>query len=276
MTLGEYLKTGNYSRFMSENYLVPMAAAIWSTPAIKIYDFPVGPFLHFFRNHGLLSFRNRPQWRTVTGGSFSYVKSFMKGFKGAIHLNTPVASIKREKDGVALTFVDGSNRAFDHVVIATHANQAIQLLSDADELETELLSPWQYQLNRTVLHTDTTLLPQQKHAWAAWNFTRENLEEENNPVFVTYYMNRLQGLKTAQHYCVTLNRQTPFNAEEVIAEMDYHHPLYTFDSMATQKSLPKLNGRNRTYYCGSYFGYGFHEDAVRAGNEVGKHFGVEL
>ncbi|TNF47950.1 MAG: FAD-dependent oxidoreductase [Deltaproteobacteria bacterium] len=276
ITLGEYLVKGRYSSALIDNYLVPMAGAIWSTPALQIHDFPAGPFLHFFRNHGLLALRNRPLWRTVVGGSSAYVKAFARSFSGKIHLEQPVCTIKRDPGRVQLTLADGSSQNFDQVVIATHADQALRLLQDPSELEQQLLSPWQYQLNQTVLHTDSSILPTRKHAWAAWNFTRQAREEEDRPVYVTYYMNRLQGLRAQNDYCVTLNRDEPFRPNTVIAEMAYHHPLYSFDSMATQERLPQLNGCNRTCFCGSYFGYGFHEDAVRSGVGVAKTFGLEL
>ena len=275
VTLGEYLHAGDYSSYMIDNYLVPMAAAIWSAPAVQIHDFPAGPFLHFFRNHGLLSLRDRPQWRTVVGGSSAYVKKFVNSFRGQLHLDSPVRCVKRLQDQVRLMLGDGSSLDFDLVVIATHADQALTLLLDPSKREQQLLSPWKYQLNHTVLHTDASILPKQRHAWAAWNFTREQSDQER-PVFVTYYMNRLQGLRTQNDYCVTLNRHDPFRENSVIAEMDYHHPLYSFESMRTQKSLPELNGCNRTFFCGSYFGYGFHEDAVRAGVNVAEIFGVSL
>jgi predicted NAD/FAD-binding protein len=276
ITLGEYLARGRYSSALIDNYLVPMAGAIWSTPAMQIHDFPAGPFLHFFRNHGLLALRDRPLWRTVVGGSHAYVKAFAKNFKGRLHLDSAVRGVHREEGQVRLTFSDDEAQTFDQVVIATHADQAFRLLQDATELEQELLSPWQYQLNQTVLHTDASILPTRKHAWAAWNFTREAKEEEDRPVYVTYYMNRLQGLMAQNDYCVTLNRGEAFKPDTVIAEMAYHHPLYSFESMATQAKLPQLNGCRQTYFCGSYFGYGFHEDAVRSGVDVAKAFGLEL
>jgi len=276
VTLGDYLQKGRYSTFMVDNYLVPMAAAIWSTPTMQIHTFPASPFLNFFHNHGLLSLRNRPLWRTVVGGSHSYVKAFAKDFKGTLHLDSAVQGVNREPGLVRLNFPDSEPQTFDRVVIATHADQAISLLQDPTALEHQLLSPWKYQRNHTVLHTDSSLLPRQRHAWAAWNFTRERKEVADRPVYVTYYMNRLQGLKANNDYCVTLNRQEAFKPDKVIAEMDYHHPLYSFESMATQSKLPRLNGCNRTYFCGSYFGYGFHEDAVRSGVDVAKAFGIEL
>ncbi|BCA79297.1 FAD-dependent oxidoreductase [Desulfuromonas sp. AOP6] len=276
VTLREYLAHWGYSRFLVDNYLVPMAAAIWSTPAVQIGDFPAVSFLNFFRNHGLLSFRNRPIWKTVVGGSHAYVKAFSGKFRGQLHLRSSVRAIERRPEGVQVTLADGEVLSFDHVVLAAHADQNLAMLKDPSLLETRLLSPWRYQKNHTVLHTDSSLLPRRRSAWAAWNFTRERETEQDRPVFVTYYMNRLQGLRTSRDYCVTLNRRDPFDPATVIAEMDYHHPLYDFDAMATQRELPDLNGKQRTFFCGSYFGYGFHEDAVRSGVAVAKSFGISL
>jgi predicted NAD/FAD-binding protein len=276
ITLGEYLQHGRYSRFMIENYLLPMAAAIWSTPALRSADFPAEAVLRFFKNHGLLSFRNRPQWKTVVGGSFSYVKAFRKTFTGDIRLNAGVKKVYREAGGVRLQFADGHSEFFDRVVFAAHADQALQLLGDPSADEQRLLGPWEYQLNHTVLHTDAGLLPEQRSAWSAWNFTREVASSDEQPVYVSYYMNLLQGFSAERHYCVTLNRRQDFSPETVIAEFDYHHPQYSFASLKTQEDLPTLNGQQHSWFCGSYFGYGFHEDAVRAAVAVGKDFGVEL
>jgi predicted NAD/FAD-binding protein len=277
VTLGEYLQQENFSSFMIDNYLLPMAAAIWSTPALRAADFPAEAFLRFFKNHGLLSFRNRPQWRTVVGGSFAYVKAFQREFDGQVHLNSGVEKIFRESDGVRLQFADSSSEQFDQVIIATHADQALRLLGDPSVEEQRLLTPWQYQLNHTVLHTDSSLLPQQRSAWSAWNFTREAMvDTDTQPVFVSYYMNLLQGLQAQQHYCVTLNRRESFRPETVIAEFDYQHPQYDFASLATQAELSLLNGQRNSWFCGSYFGYGFHEDAVRSAVDVVKDFGITL
>jgi len=216
VSLGEYLQSGRFSAYMVDNYLVPMAAAIWSTPALRVVDFPAGPFLYFFRNHGLLSMRNRPLWRTVVGGSDSYVKAFSKSFGGQLQLSAPVRSIQRDDQQVELTLDDGSTFKCDRVVIACHADQAIRLFESPTELEQRLLSPWRYQKNHTVLHTDCSVLPKLKRAWASWNFTREPGGDAEHPVYVTYYMNRLQGLRADRDYCVTLNRREPFSAEQVV------------------------------------------------------------
>ncbi|MEJ2470033.1 MAG: FAD-dependent oxidoreductase [Desulfuromonadales bacterium] len=276
ITLGEYLEQGGFSAYMRDNYLVPMAAEIWSTAPRRVTAFPVEPFLRFLFNHGLLTFRNRPNWHTVVGGSFAYVKAFQRTFDGSVFLNSGVRAVERLSDGVRLKFRDGAAQTFDQVVIATHADQALRLLADPDEEEQRLLGPWQYLENHTVLHRDASVLPRQKQAWASWNAVRRSNVQDACPVFVTYYMNRLQGFTARHDYCVTLNRPEPFPPESVIAEMVYHHPFYSHASMATQAELPGLNGRRRTWFCGSYFGYGFHEDAVQAGAAVGKEFGMVL
>ena len=274
-TLHDYLGRHHFSAYLTDNYLAPMAAAIWSTPLGQIGDFPARPFLDFFRNHGLLSLRNRPTWKTVVGGSSTYVHRFRQTFAGLIRLNASVENVTRHEKGVRVRLADGPTEEFDRVVLATHADQALNLLADPGREERELLGPWQYQHNRTVLHTDSSMLPPMQRAWCAWNFRRDVFDGKERPVYVTYYMNRLQGLESTRDYCVTLNREDAFDPETVIREIDYHHPLYTFDSIATQKRLPQLNGKRRTWFCGSYFGYGFHEDAVRSAVAVGKSMGIE-
>ena len=171
---------------------------------------------------------------------------------------------------------NGDAERFDAVVIGVHADDALALLADADADERRLLGAWQYERNHVILHRDARALPPRRRAWASWNYTREAADTRAKPVSVTYYMNRLQGLRVRHEYCVSLNRRRPVAPETVVAEMDYMHPTYSFASMATQAELPTLNGRRRTYYCGSYFGYGFHEDAVRSAVAVGKEFGIEL
>jgi len=263
-SLREYVSRHQYMPFMVDNYLKPMAAAIWSAPTGRVMDFPARSFLLFFRNHGLLSLLNRPSWRTVAGGSSSYVKAFTSRFTGTIHLRSPIRRITRTLDGVRLEFADRSIEHFDEVVIAVHADQAFSLLGDPTPDEKRLLAPWRYEENSTVLHTDISMLPPMRRAWACWNFKRDGNAGPEQPAYVTYSMNLLQGLTTQRHYLVTLNRPSAYDERQVIARMIYHHPVYTERSMATQAALPSLNGVNNTCFCGSYFGYGFHEDAVRS------------
>jgi predicted NAD/FAD-binding protein len=262
-TLEEYVRRHRFMPFMVENYLKPMAAAIWSTPAGQVAAFPARSFLLFFKNHGLLSLRNRPAWRTVGGGSHSYVTAFLNRFNGTVRLNSAVRRIHRTDEGVHLDCSDHHER-FDRVVLATHADQALRLLGDPTDEEMRLLGPWQYESNSTVLHTDTSVLPPLPQAWSCWNFRREPGDGAEPPVYVTYAMNLLQGLTTPTQYLVTLNRPDGYDESRIIAKMVYHHPTYTKASMATQDALPSLNGVRNTWFCGSYFGYGFHEDAVRS------------
>ena len=263
-TLEQWVIRHRFMPFMVENYLKPMAAAIWSTPAGQVAAFPARSFLLFFRNHGLLTFVNRPSWRTVSGGSWSYVKAFTQTFTGTIRLQAGVERLYRTNDGVRVESAGQSPENYDQVVIATHADQALRLLGDPTPEEKRLLGPWQYEANSTVLHTDVSVLPSMPRAWSCWNFRREAGKTANKPVYLTYSMNLLQGLTTQKQYLVTLNRPGDYDESQVIARMVYHHPTYTVDSMATQPSLPTLNGVNNTFFCGSYFGYGFHEDAVRS------------
>jgi uncharacterized protein len=267
-SLEEYIRRHHFLPFMVDNYLKPMAAAIWSTPTAEVTAFPARAFLLFFKNHGLLDLWDRPAWRTVAGGSNSYVKAFTASFAGTVHLNTKISRIFRTENGVQVHFADQHHETFDQVVLATHADQTLRLLGDPTPEETRLLSPWQYEENNTVLHTDLNVLPPMRRAWSCWNFRREGSGATTQPAYVTYAMNMLQGLTASKQYLVTLNRPSAYDEKQVIARMVYHHPTYTNASMATQVSLPILNGVRNTWFCGSYFGYGFHEDAVRSSYQM--------
>jgi predicted NAD/FAD-binding protein len=265
-TLDDYVARHRFSSFMVENYLLPMAAAIWSTPAGRVGQFPALSFLRFFNNHGLLSLLDRPKWRTVAGGSCSYVRAFLRRFRGTVRLEAPIAKVLRGAAGVSVEVAGEEPRIFDDVFIAAHADQALRLLGDPSPEEARLLGAWRYEENTTVLHTDVSVLPPTPKAWACWNFRREAREESR--VYVTYAMNLLQGLSAQTQYLVTLNRPSPHEESQVLASLVYHHPVYTRESMDTQSSLASLNGHRSTYFCGSYFGFGFHEDAVRSSHEA--------
>ncbi len=271
MSLGHYLRRGGYGDAFVQDHLVPMGSAIWSTSKQRMLDFPAAAFVRFFENHGLLSVNDRPQWKTVVGGSQAYVKKMMEGFPGTVRLSSPVAAIERTADGVRVV-----GEPFDAVVIGAHADEAFRMLSDPSPDEKRLLGAWTYEHNATVLHSDLSVMPPCRRAWASWNYTVESAQGERAPASVTYHMNRLQGLRTANPYFVTLNRRKAPAREKVIREFDYTHPTYTAESMGTQRDLPSLNGARNTFFCGSYFGYGFHEDAVRSGVEVAKLFGEDL
>ena len=275
VSLGSYLK-GRYPRETIEDYIIPMASAIWSAAPGEMGNFPAMSFLRFFYNHGLLDIRDRPQWMTVVGGSHSYVKAFQREFKGRIRLSCPVRRISRNSRGATIHTEDGEEQFFDRVIIAAHADEALEMLEEPTPDEKRLLGAWRYQSNRTELHRDTAVLPPVRRAWSCWNYRRERTGDKDLPVSVSYSMNLLQGLSTTHHYCVSLNRRNPVREASIIASLVYRHPVYDFKSVGTQAELPALNGKKNTWYCGSYFGYGFHEDAVLSAVNVGREFGVTL
>jgi len=276
--LGDYLAGFGFKSRMVEDYILPMGAAIWSTSLTGMLDFPAAGFLRFFDNHGLLDTRNRPQWYTIRGGSQKYVQAIAERFQGRVELNADIAWIARHESAVELQMEDGQAHRFDHVVIATHADQALKLLRDPSPEEQNLLGAWEYSVNKTVLHTDASRMPSLKRSWACWNVMRPTRTacSDAAPVHLTYSMNLLQSLPSQQEYFVTLNDPAPMDPSHVIRELSYLHPLFTRASMATQASLPSLNGCRNTYFCGSYFSWGFHEDAIKSGENVAKAFGLSL
>jgi predicted NAD/FAD-binding protein len=270
-SLAEYLDEVRPSRAFVERYLMPMGAAIWSAPAEAMEAFPAESFLRFFDNHGLLSLR-QPRWRTVTGGGHAYVRALLARLRGRVRSGTPVRSIAR-RDGRVMVRTASGTESFDRVVVATHADQALELLEDPSPDERRVLGAWSYSRNHVVLHTDTALLPPRRRAWASWNYTAP-AAGRGSAVQVTYYMNRLQRLRVRGQYCVTLNPGGAVRDEHVVREITCTHPVYDRAALASQRELHRLNGRRATWFCGSYFGYGFHEDAVRSGLEVARTFGL--
>jgi predicted NAD/FAD-binding protein len=275
-TLGEYCAERGFGGAFLDNYLYPMGAAIWSSPVAQMAAFPAQPYLHFLENHGLLRLTNRPQWKYVAGGSRTYVRAMLQRFERQPVLSTAPQSIRRTASGVVLQMPDGQARDFDHVVIGAHADEALKLLADPSVSEQARLGPWRYQPNTVVLHTSRTHLPPDPKLWSSWNFIREASHQASQPVAVSYYMNRLQNLKTERDYVVTLNAAEAIPESQIINSTTLTHPLYSFESMATQPKLQAMNGEMNTWFCGSYFGYGFHEDAVRSAVQVAQGFGIEL
>jgi uncharacterized protein len=275
LTLADYARERRVPGTVMSRYLLPMGSAIWSAPLGEIERFPAEVFLRFFDNHGLLALRGQPTWRTVRGGSHAYVKAMLASMPATVRLADPARAVRRREDGADVVLADRTER-YDAVVIATHADEALALLADPSPAERRLLGAWRYSVNRTVLHTDASVLPPSRRAWSSWNYVREAGAGAGAAVSVTYHMNRLQRLRAAREYCVTLNRRRPVAPGSVVFETEYTHPVYTFESLASQPGLRVLNGTTRTWYCGSYFGWGFHEDAVRSGAEVARAFGCEL
>lgn len=273
-TLGDYLTSQGYSREFIEQYLIPMGASIWSAEPRQIYQFPFRSFAQFFHNHGMLTVNRRPQWRTIVGGSQRYAEALTRPYRDRIRLNCPVRGLTRQSNYVTVTPRHGEPERFDAVILATHSDQALALLTDATPQEREVLGAIAYQENDIVLHTDDSLLPRNRLAWGGWNYYIPR--EDAARVIVTYNLNILQNLPAPHTFCVTLNRTEAIDPTKILRRMTYHHPVYTQAAVAAQQRHDSLNGVNRTYFCGAYWGYGFHEDGVKSALTVCKHFGKSL
>ncbi len=273
IALGEFLEAGGYSTMFRERYIIPMGAAIWSASRETMMAFPMRFFTRFFKNHGMLSVNDRPQWRVIRGGSREYVKRMIAGFDDRILLNTPVREVRRLPDRVVVVAGDRGPETYDAVVLATHSDQALRLLADPADAERDILSKLPYQENEAILHTDSRLLPRAKKAWASWNC--HLLEQDQGRVALTYNMNILQNLDAPVTFCVTLNRADAIDPQKIIKRMVYHHPLFTPEGVRAQARHDEINGPRRTYYCGAYWRNGFHEDGVISAMRVARAFGVE-
>jgi uncharacterized protein len=273
-TVGEFLTAAGLGHEVADHYVLPMAAAIWSTGAGQVRDLPLDTLLTFFANHGLLGVRGHHPWRTVTGGSSSYIPQLTAGFRERIHAGDAVAAVTRDDAGAVLTLASGTRHRVDAVVLATHADEALSLLTDPTPRERELLGAWRYSANDTWLHTDTSLLPARRAAWASWNYLLPDCRDPGDRVSLSYHMNRLQDLPAEEPYVVTLNPTSPPAPEHRLARMGYTHPVYDPASVATQPHLDELNGPRHTYYAGAYHRYGFHEDGLWSAVRVAAHLGV--
>ena len=271
-TIGGFLSEGSFGDAFARFYLLPMTAAIWSSGTSRAADFPRDSLLRFLDTHGLLQVTGQPEWRTVVGGSHSYIQAMVRGLENRIHLGDGVRAVVRGDDVVIHTD-SGKIHRCDHVVIAAHADQALAMLQEPSSLERELLGQWQYARNDTWLHTDSTLLPRRRAAWASWNYLLPDGRRPQDHVSVTYHLNRLQQLAEDEEYLVTLNPPREPAPDRVIRRMVYSHPTYTREAVATQADLPLLNGRNRTHFCGAYFRNGFHEDGLASAIAVAEDLG---
>ena len=270
-TLGSYLRERNYSDLFVRDHLVPMASALWSSPSETILDFPAKYLVRFMDNHHMLQVRDRPMWRVVCGGSSRYIEAMQKTWNVQLRLSSPVREVRRDAAGVEIATDRGSER-FDQVVMACHSDQALALLADPSEAEREVLGAIHYQANETVLHTDASLLPRQRKAWAAWNAYVP--KAPGAPCTVSYCMNHLQSLDSPEPFVVTLGRGQAIDPGKVLARMQYQHPVYTHASVAAQGRRGEINGGNRTWFAGAYWGFGFHEDGLRSGVEVARALGA--
>ncbi len=264
-TLREYVKRHHLGDMFRDYYLVPMTSAIWSTPFRDMYDFPMDFMLPFLYRHGLLSVNERPRWRTIEGGSDAYIAPLTAGFRDRIRLSTPVLGVSRHDGYVHLRTEAGLER-FDQVILACHSDQALTMLEDASELERRLLSAIRYQENDVILHTDPAVLPRNLRARASWNY-RMDRERDGLPK-VTYDMNRLMGLPGPEQFCVTLNDRDAIRPECILREFRYAHPVFSREGAAAQQRWEDINGVQRTWFCGAWWGKGFHEDGVKSALQV--------
>lgn len=271
ITLGDYLTQNKYKKNFIDHYIIPMAAAIWSTDAANMLDFPARFLVRFFHNHGFLTVNNRPQWRTITGGSARYAEALTAPFKSNIQLNSPIESVKRLQSKVLVKPKNAAEQSFDYVFFACHSDEALAILrQDATTKEREILSAIPYQENTVYLHHDSRMLPKRKLAWAAWNY--HITQVPSNKVQVTYNMNILQNIQSPEPLLVTLNHIDSIDPAKVIKKLKYHHPLYTIAGASAQAKHAEISGHNRTGYAGAYWRNGFHEDGVVSALEALKHF----
>jgi predicted NAD/FAD-binding protein len=270
-TLGDYLRDNGYSALFAEDHLIPMASALWSSPTQTILDFPAKYLVRFMDNHHMLQADDRPEWRVVTGGSSTYVKALQNRWSVDVRLGAAVQRVDRDADAVTVKTSHGESR-FDQVVLACHSDQSLKLLADASVLEHAILSAMPYQENETVLHTDARLLPKRRKAWAAWNAYVP--AEPGAECTMSYCMNLLQSLRSPEPFVVTLNRTADIAPDKIIAKMRYQHPVFDHASVAAKARRKEINGVNRTWFAGAYWGFGFHEDGLRSGMEVAQAIGV--
>ena len=270
LTLGDYLYINRYGKAFIDQFIIPMGAAIWSSEPKLMFEFPACYFVRFFKNHGLLGVDEHLQWFVIKGGSNSYVNKLTARFHKNIRLNCPVVSIKRYPTHVLIRSEDGDEQRFDQVFIASHSDQALRMLHDASPLEHEILGAIPYQRNDAVLHTDHSVLPKTRRAWASWNY--HILKGEQNRAALTYNMNILQSIPLETQFCVTLNNTDAIDSNKILKRIRYDHPVYTAEGVAAQARQGEINGVNRTYFVGAYWRHGFHEDGVVSALQALDHF----
>jgi hypothetical protein len=275
-TLGQVLDAGGYGAAFRDDHLLPMAAAIWSGTCAAMLDFPAASFRRFCANHGLLQVSRRPRWLSVRGGSREYVRRLAAGVSGPIHLRAPVERVRRLARGVEIVAAGGHRARFDAAVIGAHADQALAMLETPTDAERRLLGAFPYQRNRAILHTDPALMPRRRGVWSSWNYMSDRAADPAAPVYVTYWMNRLQNLPTARNIFVSLNAPVAPRAGSVVAAFDYDHPQFDAGAIAAQSELHRIQGARGVWFCGAYGGYGFHEDGLKSGIAVARALGAAV
>ena len=275
VTLGDYLKKEKYSGEFINYFIIPMGAAIWSTPANKVLNMPAYFFIKFFYNHGMLETINRPNWWVIKNGSSEYIKKIIRGFENKINLSTPVKTVARKNEGIEIQLAKKEETLkFDSVIFATHSDQALEMLENPTDTEKDILSSIPYQKNEVLLHTDSSVLPRRKLSWASWNYQLDS--DPALPVVLTYNMNILQSINCKETLCVTLNDRNSVDETKILKKITYHHPLFNGKSIEAQKRKSEISGVNNTHYCGAYWRNGFHEDGVVSALDVCKDFGEQI
>ena len=265
-TLGIFLEKSKLSKYFIEYHIIPMVAAIWSMPFEKAKDMPLKLFLNFFINHGLFKLKNRPQWYTVTNRSRAYVNKVLEKISGEVFKNYKVSKILRSENNVRIS-IGNEYLDYDHVILASHADQSLKILEEPTSEEDKILKRFSYVSNKAYLHIDENLMPLRKSAWSSWNSITKD-----NRTCITYWLNKLQNLKTSKNYFLTLNPVEQINNNKILKKIDFTHPYFNKENVKLQKDLHKLQGKKRTWFCGSYFGYGFHEDGLKSSIELFKKF----
>ena len=265
-TLGNYLEKSKLSKYFIEYHIIPMVAAIWSMPFKKAKDMPLKLFLNFFINHGLFKLKNRPQWYTVTNRSRAYVNKVLEKISGEVFKNYKVSKILRSENNVRIS-IGNEYLDYDHVILASHADQSLKILEEPTSEEDKILKRFSYVSNKAYLHIDENLMPLRKSAWSSWNSITKD-----NRTCITYWLNKLQNLKTSKNYFLTLNPVEQINNNKILKKIDFTHPYFNKENVKLQKDLHKLQGKKRTWFCGSYFGYGFHEDGLKSSIELFRKF----
>ena len=265
-TLGNYLEKSKLSKYFIEYHIIPMVAAIWSMPFEKAKDMPLKLFLNFFTNHGLFKLKNRPQWYTVTNRSRAYVNKVLEKISGEVFKNYKVSKILRSENNVRIS-IGNEYLDYDHVILASHADQSLKILEEPTSEEDKILKSFSYVSNKAYLHIDENLMPLRKSAWSSWNSITKD-----NRTCITYWLNKLQNLKTEKNYFLTLNPVEQINNNKILKKIDFTHPYFNKENVKLQEDLHKLQGKKRTWFCGSYFGYGFHEDGLKSSIELFKKF----
>jgi len=270
ISLGEYLDGRGYGDAFQRDHLLPQAAAIWSASRAEIHHYPACAFVRFFENHGLLKLQGRPKWRTVEGGSQAYVHKLTASYAENVRLNAGAVSVRRDGGGVSVRDANGHTARYDDIVIATHADEALAMLDDPSAEEQRLLGAFRYAKNRAILHTDPALMPRREPLWASWNYVGDNPE---GGCVVSYWMNKLQGIKSKQNIFLTLNPRAMPRADAVLYDTEYDHPLFNAAAIRAQEEAWSLQGVRNTWFCGAHFGAGFHEDGLQAGLAVAEQLG---